>query len=288
MSLAALRRERLPAPSDRYQVGRGAVSLSPLWLGVTSNRRTVCAAFDAGINAFFVSADMHWPLYEETRLGLEMLLRRGSWVRDEIVVGVASYVTPPAFCHAPFSEVLDAVPRLKRIDASIAGGIYGHELAIRLEQYRHPERRQNIRSPLFGASFHDCGTARAAIEASLVDVAFTRYNPLHPGADGDLFPRLPRNRRTLLYTFRSTDGYVSAAAMRRLPRHLWRPHVTDYYRFALTAARVDGLLVSLASPRQVRQLVDALEKGPLDEDERRYLMRLAKAGSVGARRDRGA
>ena len=36
------------------------------------------AAFDAAINCFFVSTDMHWPFYEQPRRGLKLLLARGS------------------------------------------------------------------------------------------------------------------------------------------------------------------------------------------------------------------
>ena len=55
----------------------------------------------------------------------------------------------------------------------------------------------------------------------------------------------------------------------------WHPHITDHYRFALTRPELDGLLVSLETPDEVRALAAALEKGPLDDEEEEYLMNAA-------------
>ena len=68
------------------------------------------AAFDAGINFFFLSVDMHWPLCEGMRRGLEALLARGGGVRDEIVGGVVSYLEQPLFQAFRVHEVIDAAP----------------------------------------------------------------------------------------------------------------------------------------------------------------------------------
>jgi hypothetical protein len=55
----------------------------------------------------------------------------------------------------------------------------------------------------------------------------------------------------------------------------WRPDVTDYYRFALTRPEIDGLLCAPRTPRQIRALAEALEKGPLHQDEEKHLIDLA-------------
>ena len=81
----------LPALTDRLRVGRG-VQLSPVCLGMTSAWRVVGAAFEAGINTFFLTADMHWPLYEPLRKGLRDLLRKKN-VRSQISVVATAYVT---------------------------------------------------------------------------------------------------------------------------------------------------------------------------------------------------
>ena len=128
---------RLPALTDRYPPAGTPAPRQPLLPRQPSaTRMTVLAAYDAGINFFFLTADMHWPIYETLRRGLELLFARGASVRDSVVVSVVSYVTQPEFCYAPFVEATRAVRGMDRVDLSIIGGAYGGELLVRLREYR--------------------------------------------------------------------------------------------------------------------------------------------------------
>ena len=111
----------------------------------------------------------------------------------------------------------------------------------------------------------------------LVDVAFVRYNPVHPGARNDLFPRLAARRATRLYNFTNTFGYVPPARFRelRLTDGYWMPRVSDHYRFALTRPELDGLLCAPATPDELEHTQQALAEGPLTAEEERYLIDLA-------------
>src|SRR3954463_12328826 len=128
MPTTARGRTALPRMTDRLPLGPDGLRVSPFCLGLAGEAATVPAAFDAGVNFFFVSADMHWPLYENTRRGLADLLARGGGVRDEVVVAGVCYPTQPEFCTAPFEELVAAVPGLKTLDVLLAGGVYGWEL----------------------------------------------------------------------------------------------------------------------------------------------------------------
>jgi hypothetical protein len=242
----------------------------------------VCAAFDAGINFFFLSADMHWPLYEGSRRGLERLLSRGRGVRDQVVVAVVSYATQPEFCYAPFAEVLEAVPGLGRIDVPIAGGAYGNEFPTRLDVYQGHRRTGYAGARAIGASFHDRQAALLACNDNLVDLVLSRYNPDHPGARDDMFPHLTPRRSTRLFNFNNTCGFVPPDRMAGFGLDgdvYWQPHITDYYRFALSRSEIDGLLVAPRTPAEVEALAGALEKGPLDDEEQAYLLDLAAVAS---------
>src|SRR5262245_54155501 len=57
-------RQQLPQFRDRLVLGEQGLRVSPYCLGMIRDPETVGAAFEAGINFFFVSADMHWPLYQ--------------------------------------------------------------------------------------------------------------------------------------------------------------------------------------------------------------------------------
>src|SRR6185436_7902867 len=121
----------LPQLTDRLPLGSSGLEVSPICVGIVGDPDTIPAAFEAGINFFFVTADMHWPVYEATRRGLARLLESNRAARDAIVVGVVAYVTQPVFMWAPYDEVLEGVPVLQRIDLTIAGGCYRHDYALR-------------------------------------------------------------------------------------------------------------------------------------------------------------
>jgi hypothetical protein len=243
-----------------------------------TDENTVSAAFDAGINFFFVTGDLHWPYYESLRRGLEKLFARDSNIRNQVVVAVASYVTQRDFCGVVLEEVIEAVAGLEFVDVAIAGGAYSGEFLQRLPAYMkiRAQSLEGVRA--IGATFHDRRAALVAINHSLVDIAFGRYNPSHDGARTDLFPHLTQTATTLFYNFKSTLGFVppDRYPALKVSDDYWRPSITDYYRFALTNPEIDGVLCSPKNPSEVDALRQALEHGPLDADEEEHLVHLAQ------------
>ncbi len=278
MPISQVRQKGLPRLGDRLALGEQGVRVSPFCLGLVRSPETIGAAFDAGLNFFFLTADMHWPLYEAARRGLRQLLSRGGGIREQIVVGAVCYPTQPEFCSVPFQELLEAVPGLGRLDVLIAGGAYAKEFAARFPVYLQHRHTGFLGCRAIGATFHDRRAARQAVQEGLVDIAFVRYNPGHAGARKDLFPHLQPQPRPLLFGFKSTNGYVTPRQMDELGlpgKVYWHPEITDHYRFALTSPELDGLLVSPQTPQEVAALALALEKGPLDREEQAYLMKVA-------------
>jgi hypothetical protein len=268
----------LPQFTDRLALGRQGLAVSPFCLGIVRQPETIGAAFDAGINFFFLTADMHWPLYRHTRRGLQQLLARGRSVREQVVVAAVCYPTQPEFCSMPFEELLKAIPGLDRLDVLIAGGAYAGEFATRLPVYHQHRRTGFVGCRAIGATFHDRLAARRALAENAVDIAFIRYNPGHAGARQDLFPYLTAPTSPLLFGFKSTFGYVRPEQMTELGLSgdvYWNPEIGDHYRFALSRPELDGLLIAPATPKQVVALAEVLEKGPLDEEEETYLMHVA-------------
>ncbi|MCE9572762.1 MAG: hypothetical protein K8W52_06355 [Deltaproteobacteria bacterium] len=266
-------RTALPRLVDRLRLRDTGLSLSPFCVGITDDPAVIGAAFDAGINAFFVTCDMHWPLYEQTRRGLADLFQRVD--RDEVIVAGVAYVTQPEFQAMPFQELVDALPGLERLDVLVAGGAYASDLLPRL-----PALRDHVAAGRFGAralaaSFHDRAAAREAITHDLVDLAFVRFNAAHPKATAELFPHI-RQRRGLVYNFTSTGGYVAPARLRSLgvSADHWCPDIVDHYRHALSHRAIDGLLCAPRTLAQLAALAQALERGPLDEGDAEYLEKL--------------
>jgi hypothetical protein len=279
----------LPKLTDRLTLGATGLAVSPVCLGWVEDPDVVATAFDAGINFFFLTVDMHWPGYEGSRRGLATLLRRRKRARAQIVVAAVSYVTQPEFTYVPFLELLDEVPELGHLDMLVIGGAYGAEFPTRLALYRDHLRRGEIGARALGTTFHDRAASIDAINSALIDVAFVRCNPAHPSAHTDLFPKLGASP-TRVFNFNSMVGYVKPRDFARLglaPEH-WRPKPTDYYRFALSPPAVDGILCSLHTSSQVRALERALASAPLDEQEQRYLIDLATLAAGGMKLDEAA
>jgi hypothetical protein len=260
--------------SERVPVG--GLEASRLCLGMAGRADVVHAAFDAGVNFFFVTADMHWPLYEPLRRGLAALLERPG-VRDEIVVAGVSYATQPEFCHEPFRELIEAVPGLGRLDVVVAGGIRGDEQPGRSEVFARHRSFGAFGCRAMGGSFHDRQKAAAAVGAGTLDLAFVRYNPAHPGARRDLFPAVPTERTTRLFNFTTTTGHVRAPRARELGvgTDHWQPDITDCYRFAVSRPELDGILAAPRTPAELAGVLDALAAGPLSPGEQDHMMALA-------------
>lgn len=282
-------RDTLPRLTDRLPLGASGLEVSPFALGIVGDPATIPAAYEAGINFFFLTADMHWPLYEPTRRGLAMLLEAQPSARDHLVIAVTAYVTQPEFLWLPFEEVRMELPSIERIDLTIAGGSYGDEIDRRLETFRSHRTSGFAGTRAIGSTFHDRAAARKILGEDVLDIAFVRFNPMHPGAREDIFPHVtPRadGRKALLYNFKSTVGFLrdeDAYTQLKIGADFWRPDITDYYRFALTHAALDGVLCSLPSPAAVRELADALARGPLDDEDRQYLLDLGELSRGKAR-----
>ena len=273
-----MRATSLPHLTDRLPLGQSGILVSPVCLGMVRDPQVIPAAFDAGVNFFFVSADLHWPLYEDIRRGLELLFERGGGVRDDVIVAACSYTTQPEFPVGAFREVIGAVAGLERIDVAVAGGAYGHELLHRYRIFERLRKERHIGTRAIGASFHDRQAAATATSHELFDISYARYNILHTGARADLFPYLTRPTRTLLYNFTTTNGHLSDDQWRELglPDDIWRPSVTDHYRFALTRPEIAGLLASFGEPAHIKAFSEAMAQGPLTPDEERQMIELGR------------
>ncbi|MGE3809435.1 MAG: hypothetical protein AB7K24_32630 [Gemmataceae bacterium] len=270
--------DHFPSLQDRIPIGSGGLRVSPICLGRVGDPDTVSAAFDAGINFFFVTSDMHWPFYENLRRGLATLLERRPAVRDQIVVGAVNYCTQPEFCSLPFREVLETVPALERIDVLIAGGAYAGEFLDRLPVYQQHRDDAYVGARAIGVTCHERSLALQAANHALADIVFLRYNPDHPGARADLFPYLTEPQRVPCFNFTNTHGFLPPQHFDLLglqERGYRQPRVTDYYRFALSSGKLQGLLVALSTPAEVPALAAALAEGPLAQAEQEQLIEMA-------------
>lgn len=271
-------RERLPKPTDRLALGTSGLQVSPCCLGMTASADSVIAAYEAGINFFFVTADLHWPLYDGVRKGLAKLLQGNKARRDELVVGVVSYLDDPLFSTLQFHEVIGEVPGLERVDLMIAGAVSSDQsLYSRVGSLQRARSSRHNGASAIGATFHQRSLALVADHHQLLDISYIRYNSGHPGARRDLFPYMRPTRSGLVFNFKSVLSRVTKEMFAGfgLPANYWLPDSCDYYRFVLSRPEIDGVLCSPMSADEVRGLAAAMDKGPLTMEEQDYMIWLS-------------
>jgi len=115
------------------------------------------------------------------------------------------------------------------------------------------------------------------------DVLHFRYNAAHPGAEHDIFPLLPAGNRPGMVAFTAT----SWGQLLKAPEGERVPTAADCYRFVLTRPEVDVCLSGPKNAEQMEAALEALRRGPMDEDELAWMKRVG-GGRSKADRTRAA
>lgn len=117
-----------------------------------------------------------------------------------------------------------------------------------------------------------------------IQMLMMRYNAAHPGAETDVFPKLPRPRPGIVaYTSTSWGELLDP---NRVPPGERVPTSTDCYRFVLSSEYVDACYTGPKDRGQLEQALEALDKGPLSAEEDAWMRRVgasvrAKGGAQG-------
>lgn len=112
--------------------------------------------------------------------------------------------------------------------------------------------------------------------ASDYDVLHFRYNAAHPGAERDIFPELPAKKRAGMVAFTATS-WGQLLDPRKSPPGERVPSAADCYRFVLTRSEVDVCLSGPKTAEQMEAALEALRRGPMNEDELAWMRRVGGA-----------
>ncbi len=116
--------------------------------------------------------------------------------------------------------------------------------------------------------------ARGEVKAP-VDFIQARYNAVHTGAEQDIFQHLPREDRPGVLTFTATC-WRKLLKPKLMPEGEHPLSPADCYRFVLSNPDVDVCLTSPSSVAQLEESLEALDAGPLDEEEMTRVRRIGK------------
>jgi aryl-alcohol dehydrogenase-like predicted oxidoreductase len=133
--------------------------------------------------------------------------------------------------------------------------------------------RESGKVKAIGVSIHDRPRAGKLAENSPLDLLMIRYNAAHPGAEREIFPHVKDHSPSVL-------AYTATAWRKLLKRPKgWEGSVMtagDCYRFQLSNSHVDLALTGPSSRAEMEQNLDAVERGPLTEDEARWMRDFGK------------
>lgn len=278
--------------------GRTDLTVSCLGLGGGGgiSSEDTLYAFEQGINYFFYSCDLHHYTYSSMSNALRQLCRRGSSVREKVVLATVTYIKNP---EAAIAVLFDQFKELgiDYIDIFFWGWIGSSESQVldnclQLSPYLRGSNTfyQETMEKMFGASelmkkmgvvryigasFHDLNIAQQWLNSPLLDVVMVRSNVTHRNAQSQVFNKLdPQDpQRPGIKTFKSTScssGLLWEAPI-NLPPESWRPQAPDLYRYNLSQNCVDVCLTGLTNRTEIDSAIAGVRKGKLTQAEIEYL-----------------
>jgi len=142
--------------------------------------------------------------------------------------------------------------------------------------------RESGKVRAIGLSIHDRKRAGKLAEDSPLNMLMIRYNAAHTGAEQDIFPHLAKRKPAIVaYTATRWGGLL------KRPKGWSGPVMTasDCYRFCLSNSHVDLVLTGPKNRRQLQENLSCLqEKGPLSEEESRWIRNFGQMVHTGSSR----
>ena len=253
------------------EIGRTGLKSSRLGIGSTFNApaRVIEDAFARGINY------LYWGTVRQPGFA-EAMVNLAKHHRDELIFTIQSYSQDPASIEA---EVEDALKTggMENFDFLLLGNRNDVPATAYVEVFERLREKGKVR--FLSLSSHNrplLPTLLADYEAgtSPYDLLMLRYNGVHRGAEKDVFPFVPeRPNRPMICTYTATRwGHLLDPD--KMPPGETPPSARDCYRFSLSHPAVDMVFCGPANAAQMDEAIAALERGPLEADERERIERV--------------
>jgi aryl-alcohol dehydrogenase-like predicted oxidoreductase len=134
--------------------------------------------------------------------------------------------------------------------------------------------RDEGKARAIGVSIHDRKRAAKLAADGPLDFFMIRYNAAHPGAEVDIFPHLPA-KKPIIAAYTAT----SWTKLLKPPKGWSGPAASagDCFRFCLTNPYVDLVVSAPKTAAQMRENMQAIARGPLNDEEMARMRALGKA-----------
>ena len=230
-------------------------------------------AFERGVNYVF------WG--SRRTKGFGDALKRMRAQRERIVLVTQSYSRSAGLMGWSLERALRTL-NYDYTDVLLLGW-WNHPVTPKImDAARELKRRGLVR--YLGVSTHHRPFVEQA--AGDFDVVHFRYNAAHPGAEQDIFPRMPEAGKSGMVSFTATSwrqligkGGPQSIVMggHAIPKSERVPTAADCYRFVLARPEVDVCLTGPSSAAEMEEALEALRLGPMSEDELAWMRRVGRA-----------
>ena len=256
---------------ERRAIGRTGLQSSRLGIGSTFDAPAAVIedAFHRGVNY------LYWGTVRRPDFAKAMVNLAGRH-RDELILTVQSYSQDPATIEGEVEEALRTAG-LENFDFLLLGNRNEVPSDAFVDVFSRLRERGKVRflslsshnRPLLPRLLDDYRRGR-----SPYDLLMLRYNGVHRGAEKDVFPFVPeRPDRPAIVTYTATRwGHLLDPA--KMPPGEQPPSAQDCYRYSLSHPAVDMVLCGPANREQMDEAIAALERGPLEADERQRIERI--------------
>ncbi len=255
---------------SRVPLGRSGLQVAKLGLGSSFKAPTASyrEAFERGVNYFY------WGSIRREQMG-RAIREIARDQRERLVVVLQSYSRVGGLLTTFVERGLRGLG-LDHADVLLLGWHNRRPSPRVLDAALELRRKGRIGH--VALSTHRRKLLPELVDDDLWSIWHVRYNAVHRGAEREVFPCLSGRdvtERPGMVTYTTTRwGHLCDAS--RTPPGEATPTGTDCYRFALTHPQVDVCLAGPDDPEQMKQALEALERGPLDEEELAWMRRVGE------------
>ena len=255
---------------ERLEIGNTGLTSSRLGIGSTFDASTAVIedAFDRGINYLYWGT-VRQPAFAQAMVNLSKNHR------DELILTVQSYSQDPSSIEGEVEDALKTAG-IENFDFLLLGNRNSALSEEYVELFERMRDRGLVR--YMSLSSHNRPFLPSLIEdyeqdQSPFELLMLRYNPVHRGAETDVFPYVPKGKRPTIATYTSTRwGHLLDA--NKMPPGEAPLTASDCYRYALSNPAVDMVIAGPANGDQMNEAISALEAGPVETEERVRIERI--------------
>lgn len=251
--------------------GNTGISVTPLGLSASyfPGKKAVYAAAEEGVSVFFgYGFDV-----QMTRALRELMPSQ----RDKftLITGAYNYIWLRQDIRKAFEKRLRQF-KAEYIDVFLFMGVMKpaeyipkvHEQLLKLKE------EGKVRA--IGLSSHDRSFLGTLAANGAVNALMLRYNAAHRGAEQDIFPHLALHNPGII-SYTATRWRYLLRRPKAWPKNARIPTAGECYRFVLSNPNVHVVLTAPRSERELRENIAAVQKGPLNEEDMKFMREFGDA-----------